>query len=90
MTQKSERTISSLEKRIANLEREVTTHNAGAEEVNREHSAVVEVIKNEKAMVEVHTIELLATTFIRPSYTVHVVPSVLVDSVVTGKIGSSS
>lgn len=68
----------------------MATHNAGAEEVNREHSAVVEVIKNEKAMVEVHTLELLATTFIMPSYTVHVVPSALVDSVVTGKIGSSS
>ena len=53
LTQKSERTISALESRIATLQREVDTHNAGAEEVNREHSAIVDMIKNEKAMVEV-------------------------------------
>ncbi len=53
LTQKSERTISSLENKIANLEREVATHNVGAEEVNREHSQLMEVIKNDKAMVEV-------------------------------------
>ena len=45
--------MTSLETKIASLEREVATHNAGAEEVNREHTAIVELIRNEKAMVEV-------------------------------------
>lgn len=53
LTQKSERTVSSLETKIASLEREVATHNAGAAEVNREHTAIVEMIRNEKAMAEV-------------------------------------
>ncbi len=54
LTQKSERTVSSLESKISNLEREVATHNAGADQVNREHAALMEVINNEKAMVEVN------------------------------------
>lgn len=53
LTQKSERTVCSLETKIVTLEREIATHNAGAEEINREHSVIVETVRNEKAMVEV-------------------------------------
>ena len=35
------------------LEREVATHHAGAEELNREHAARVDALREEKALLEV-------------------------------------
>ena len=35
------------------LEREVATHHAGTEELNREHAARVDALREEKALLEV-------------------------------------
>jgi len=53
LTQKSERTIQDLEAKVSSLEREVASNNAGVEEVTKEHKSEIEVIRNEKALVEV-------------------------------------
>lgn len=53
LTQKSERTIQGLELKVASLEREVTTHHAGVEELSREHRVQMDTLREEKAMLEV-------------------------------------
>ena len=53
LTQKSERTITNLEMKVGSLEKEVATHNAGVDELNREHNLQLETLCTEKAMLEV-------------------------------------
>lgn len=53
LTQKSERTINNLEMKIGSLEKEVATHNAGVDELNREHRKEVETLCTDKAVLEV-------------------------------------
>ena len=53
LTQKSERTIRGLEMKVSSLEREVTTHHAGVEELNREHRVQMDTLRENKAMLEV-------------------------------------
>ena len=53
LTQKSERTINNLEMKIASLEKEVATHNAGVDELNREHNVQLEALRTDKAVLEV-------------------------------------
>ena len=53
LTQKSERTIKNLEMKIANLEKEVATHHAGVDELNKEHRKEVETLSTDKAVLEV-------------------------------------
>ena len=53
LTQKSERTITNLEMKIGSLEKEVSTHNAGVDELNREHNIQLEALQTDKAMLEV-------------------------------------
>ena len=53
LTQKSERTINSLEMKIASLLKEVATHNAGVDELNREHNVQLEALCTDKAVLEV-------------------------------------
>jgi hypothetical protein len=53
LTQKSERTIQGLEVKVSTLEREVSTHHAGVEELNREHRVQMDALREEKAMLEV-------------------------------------
>ena len=53
LTQKSERTITNLEMKIASLEKEVATHNAGVDELNREHNLQLETLRTDKAVLEV-------------------------------------
>lgn len=52
LTQKSERTIKNLEMKIANLEKEVATHHAGVDELNKEHRKEVETLSTDKAVLE--------------------------------------
>ena len=63
LTQKSERTINNLEMKIGSLEKEVVTHNAGVDELNREHRKEVEALCTDKAVLEVrmctHSTELI-------------------------------
>ncbi len=53
LTQKSERTITNLEMKVGSLEKEVATHNAGVDELNREHNSQLETLRTDKAMLEV-------------------------------------
>ena len=58
LTQKSERTITNLEIKIASLEKEVATHNAGVDELNREHNQQLETLRTDKAVLEVCSVLL--------------------------------
>ena len=55
LTQKSERTIQHLETKIASLEKEVATHNASVDELNREHNNQLETLRTDNAVLEVCT-----------------------------------
>lgn len=39
--------------KIASLEKEVATHNAGVDELNREHNVQLEALRTDKAVLEV-------------------------------------
>lgn len=56
LTQKSERTITNLGMKIGSLEKEVATHNAGVDELNREHNLQLETLRTDKAVLEVCSI----------------------------------
>ena len=58
LTQKSERTITNLEMKVASLEKDVATHNDGVDELNREHNLQVEALRTDKAVLEVWIIIL--------------------------------
>lgn len=53
LTQRSERKVQGLEAKVAQLEREVSTHEAGVEELNREHTLQLDALREAKAMLEV-------------------------------------
>ena len=45
--------------KITSLENDVTTHNAGVDELNREHNIQMEALRTDKAVLEVgYTIKL--------------------------------
>ncbi len=45
--------VQGLEARVNELEREVSTHDAGVEELNREHALQLDTLREAKAMLEV-------------------------------------
>ena len=53
LTQKSERTIRDLQQKVARLEGEVATHQAGVEELERDHKTRVDNITEQKTLMEV-------------------------------------